>query len=242
MCRPRIKIKPSDFPVVYAIGDIHGCLELLNTAHDKILLDASTSPGQKLVVFLGDYVDKGPNSKAVLDFLIQSPPEDVVQVCVCGNHDAEFLKFLQNPKSNMGWLGFGGADTLRSYGVDVEHILKKGGGLEALERMVKQAVPIAHVDFLATLPTLVEIGALIFVHAGLRPGVSLEKQTEQDLMWIREPFLSVGPDEPWLVVHGHTAEPRPVYGKRRIGIDTGAFVTGRLTVLKISGGKATLLE
>jgi serine/threonine protein phosphatase 1 len=240
--RARIKFEVSDFSGIYAVGDIHGCIGLLNAAYDRILLDASATPGKKLVVFLGDYVDRGPDSKAVIDFLSRPPSGNLEHICLCGNHDDEFLTFLRNPKGNMGWLGFGGAETLRSYGVDAQHIVKSGGGISALERIVKQAVPAAHADFLAALPIMVEIGSLVFVHAGVRPGLVLEKQKDQDLMWIREPFLTLGPDEPWLVVHGHTVEREPAYGRRRIGIDTGAVATGRLTVLGISQGKASILQ
>jgi serine/threonine protein phosphatase 1 len=109
-------------------------------------------------------------------------------------------------------------------------------------RIVKQAVPASHIDFLASLPTMLEIGPLVFVHAGIRPGIPLAEQTDQDLLWIREPFLSAGPKLPVLIVHGHTVQPEPDFGNRRVGIDTGAFATGRLTVLRIANGKAHVLQ
>lgn len=142
----------------------------------------------------------------------------------------------------MGWLDFGGAETLRSYGIDAEHTLKDGGGQAALFRMVEEAVPEQHIQFLETLPTMLTVGKLVFVHAGVRPGVPLENQTDEDLMWIREPFLSDGPQLSSLVIHGHTVTPEPSFASGRVGIDTGAYATGRLTVLRISQGKASILQ
>lgn len=240
--RPRLKLEPSDFAAIYAIGDIHGCITLMRSAYDNVLRDIPSGPGKKLVIFLGDYVDRGPDSKAVLEFLCQPSIEGVVHIALCGNHDAEFLSFLREPKINMGWLGFGGLETLRSYGVDAMHIMKNGGGASVLERTVKQAVPATHVDLLASLPTMLEIGQLVFAHAGVRPEIALNEQTDEDLMWIREPFLSKGPKLPVLVIHGHTISSEPDFGTRRVGIDTGAFATGRLTVLKFSQGKVAILQ
>jgi serine/threonine protein phosphatase 1 len=240
--RARLVLSLADFSAIYAIGDVHGCIGLLRSAYDHILQDMPAMPGRKLVVFLGDYVDRGPDSKAVLEFLCQPSLGDIDHICLCGNHDAEFLRFLHNPKANLSWLGFGGMETLRSYGIDAKHILKSGGGPDALDRTVRQAIPADHVHLLACLPTMLEVGNLVFVHAGVRPGIPLAEQTDQDLMWIRDPFLHDGPKLPLLVVHGHTVSPQPVFGTRRVGIDTGAFATGRLTVLKLSQGKADILQ
>lgn len=240
--RPRLVLSPLDYSAIYAVGDVHGCIDLLRSAYDRILEDRPDMPGRKLVVFLGDYVDRGPDSKAVLEFLRQPDTDEVEHVCLCGNHDNEFCRFLQDPQANLGWLGFGGAETLRSYGIDVKHILKSGGGPTVLERTVRQAVPAEHALLLSALPSMLEVGNLVFVHAGIRPGIPLPQQTDHDLMWIREPFLSRGPGLPLLVVHGHTISPEPVFGTRRVGIDTGAFATGRLTVLRLSQGKADILQ
>ncbi|QYA03906.1 serine/threonine protein phosphatase [Rhizobium sp. B21/90] len=240
--RPRFVLFASDFVAVYAIGDVHGSVELLRHAYEKIIEDRSEVTGRKLVVFLGDYVDKGPDSKAVLEFLCEPVREGMHHVCLCGNHDAEFFRFLQDPKSNLGWLDFGGVDTLRSYGVDAKHILKNGGGPDVLHRTVCQAIPDQHIDFLSSLPTMLKVGDMVFVHAGVRPGIPLVEQTDHDLLWIREPFLTEGPKLPLFVFHGHTVTAKPDFGKRRVGIDTGAFATGRLTVLKLSQGTVSMLE
>lgn len=240
--RPRLRLEFSDFAAIYAIGDIHGCVTLLRNAYENILRDMPAERGKKLVVFLGDYVDRGPDSKAVLEFLCQPSAEGVDHIYLCGNHDAEFLRFLREPKSNMGWLGFGGLETLRSYGIDAKHVMKNGGGASVLDRIVKQAVPAYHLELLASLPTMLEVGNLVFAHAGIRPGTELANQTDQDLMWIREPFLSEGPTLPVLVIHGHTIKQEPDFGTRRVGIDTGAFATGRLTVLKLSQRNVDILQ
>lgn len=162
--------------------------------------------------------------------------------CICGNHDFEFLRFLRDTRNNMGWLDFGGIETLRSYGIDAEHTLKGGGGPAALVRMVEEAVPQQHIRFLEAIPTMLTVGKLVFVHAGIRPGVPLENQVDDDLMWIREPFLTDGPQIASLVVHGHTPTKEPSFGSSRVGIDTGAFATARLTVLRICQGKASILQ
>ncbi|MBO9099408.1 serine/threonine protein phosphatase [Rhizobium sp. K1/93] len=240
--RPRMRLDPLRFSAIYAIGDVHGCMGLLRKAYDRILQDDPPSPGKKLVVFLGDYVDRGEDSKAVLEFLTRPCTEGVEHVCLCGNHDAEFFRFLLNPKATMSWLEFGGVETLASYGIDADHILKSGGGLPVLDRVVKQAVPAHHMSLLASLPIMLEVGRLVFVHAGIRPGVPLVEQTDHDLLWIREPFLTSGPKLPVFVFHGHTVQPEPTFGPRRVAIDTGAYATGRLTVLRISEGKIRVLH
>ncbi|MBO9136774.1 serine/threonine protein phosphatase [Rhizobium sp. B230/85] len=240
--RGRPRLDAADFSAIYAVGDVHGCMGLLKEAYARIVADNEDQSGQKLVVFLGDYVDRGMSSRAVLDFLSRQSPEGLYHVCLCGNHDLEFLRFLRDPKNNMGWLNFGGLETLRSYGIDAEHTLKGGGGQSGLLRMVKEAVPDRHVRFLADLPSMLVVGKLVFAHAGIRPGVPLEKQTDEDLMWIREPFLARGPEMPFVVVHGHTVCSEPSFSSGRVGIDTGAYSTGRLTVLKIRRGKAKTLR
>ncbi len=240
--RGRLRLDAADFSAIYAVGDIHGCMGLLKDAYARIVADKDDQSGRKLVVFLGDYVDRGMSSRAVLDFLSRQSPEGVYHVCLCGNHDLEFLRFIRDPKNNMGWLNFGGIETLRSYGIDAEHTLKGGGGQAGLLRMVKEAVPDRHVHFLERLPSMLVVGKLVFAHAGIRPGIPLEKQIDEDLMWIREPFLTQGPGMPFVVVHGHTVYSEPSFSSGRVGIDTGAYSTGRLTVLKIRDGKATILQ
>ncbi len=239
--RGRVNYREEDFAAIYAMSDIHGCYQQLVEAHEKIELDAATIDGQKLIVLLGDYVDRGPNSDKVLDFLCEPPPSGLARLALCGNHDAEFAKFYRNPATLRQWLAFAGPDTLKSYGIDPQFILKRPSEKGELERILHNSIPEQHIEFLESLPVLLQVGRVVFVHAGILPGVALDKQNESDLMWIRQPFLANGPGLPFVVVHGHTPSGRPDVGTQRVGIDTAVSATGRLTVLKMSAGRLSIL-
>jgi serine/threonine protein phosphatase 1 len=239
--RARIRLESSDYSVIYAIGDVHGCSRELVAAEKKIAADSQAYEGRKLLVLVGDYVDRGPNSRAVLDFLCKPPRPEFERVALCGNHDDKFLRFLKNPKGNLDWLQHGGRETLRSYDIDADYILARRSGLQGLIRRVAETVPPQHIAFLETLPIILEMGGLVFVHAGIVPGLPIADQQDEDLMWMREPFLSEGPKLPITVIHGHTASEEPVFGRQRICIDTGSFATGRLAVLRIFGDNAAIM-
>ncbi|UXT51985.1 serine/threonine protein phosphatase [Agrobacterium tumefaciens] len=233
--------KPASFPI-YAIGDVHGCLDLLLQAERKILTDLAPDPSPALVVLVGDYVDRGPDSCGVLEHLLQPPPAPLRRIALCGNHEQLFSDFLENPQGNMHWLDFGGRQTLLSYGVDIDYFMHKGRlRLQPFRDALIGAIPQAHRQLLSSLPIYARIGPYIFVHAGLRPGRSLDAQTDEDMLWIREPFLSQGAGLDLLVIHGHTPVTEPQTGPQRIGIDTGAFTTGRLTILKLSDAGLQLI-
>ncbi len=238
--RRRLAFPGDAFSCIYAIGDVHGRQDLLLAAFDNIHRDAASLSGRILIVCLGDYVDRGPDSSAVLGFLAGYTHPTVGMNALCGNHDDSFLRFLEDPQRLESWLRFAGPQTLMSYGIDPAHAMERGGvaGLStALERMV----PERHRSLLSSMPVMVQVGTTVFVHAGIRPGVSLDEQEDGDLMWIRQPFLKRGPELPVTVVHGHSPSDNPVFGPSRIGIDTGAYATGRLTVLKIHDGETTVL-
>ncbi len=237
--RPRMVLNPADWPVIYAIGDVHGCYDQLVAAERRISEDLGDAHG--LVVLVGDYVDRGARSCDVLEHLCQPSRPNIRRIALCGNHDDWFFKFLNNELSSETWLRFAGYQTLTSYGVDAAHILRIGD-TAALRKAVDQAVPASHRILLETLPSMLQVGNLVFVHAGIRNGLSLEDQSDADLMWIREPFLTRGPELPIIVVHGHTPQVQPHLGNGRIGIDTGCFATGRLTVVKIASGTARILS
>ncbi|MGY5808621.1 metallophosphoesterase family protein [Rhizobium sp. LEGMi198b] len=240
--RSRIDLTAEGYTAIYALSDIHGCYDALIEAERHIVADAVTIPGRKLLMFLGDYVDRGPRSNDVLQHLCEPPPVGFDRYILCGNHDDVFLKFLDDPRANSHWLEFGAVQTLASYGVDVEYLLlEEGRSIEELCETVLQAMPPAHVELLRSLPIAIIIGPLLFVHAGVRPAIPLEQQTDEDLIWIRDPFLSEGPQLPVLVVHGHTPTARPDFGNHRIGIDTAAAMGGSLTVLKIAAGECSIL-
>ncbi|MCG5243674.1 metallophosphoesterase [Azospirillum doebereinerae] len=221
---------------VYAVGDVHGRLDLLDQLLGQILHDASTAPGLlKYVVFLGDYVDRGPDSAGVIERLANGLPGDLGAVCLRGNHDDTMRLFLDDAGVGPGWLTYGGDATLASYGLPSpapdgppEHMLEA-------QRLLNAALPPHHRGFLAGLRCHLTIGDYHFVHAGVRPGVPLDRQEDGDRMWIRNEFLSSRHDHGKVVVHGHTIAPEPELRANRIGIDTGAYATNRLTALVLEG-------
>lgn len=240
--RPRRRVA-GNRPLIYAIGDVHGCYSALLALEERIRADAAgETAARPLVIYLGDYVDRGPESRAVLDHLSRRNHGDGLdRLALCGNHDDTFLRFIRNPRENRAWLDFGGDATLRSYGLDPEVYLGRVSRFEALGKALREKVPQTHVVFLENLPVCLATGDRLFVHAGIRPGISLDAQEDEDLLWIREPFLSQGPGLPLTVIHGHTAGSEPVFGRGRICIDTGCYATGRLTALKVTPDGAELL-
>lgn len=227
---------------VYAIGDVHGRIDLLLDAEQRILQDLENETLLPMVVMLGDYVDRGPCSAAVLDHLTAPPPSNFERVLLCGNHDAAFAAFIEDAENNLGWIEYGGRQTLMSYGIEPDQFIDRGRhGIRELAGIMSSVIPEAHRELLSALPLYLKIGSLLLVHAGIRPGVPLENQRDDDLLWIREPFLSNGPEIPLFVVHGHTPAKDIQVGPRRIGIDTGAHSTGHLTVLKIKDRRFSLV-
>ena len=223
---------------IYVIGDVHSCLDMLLDAEARIRADLTGTNG--LIVMLGDYVDRGPASAAVLDHLTRLEHSDLPRVSLCGNHDDMFLRVIERRADAIAWLSFGGRETLMSYGVDFDRLMQRKGLAGVLEAATK-AVPLGHVSFLQQLPVMARSEDYIFVHAGIRPGRRLEAQVDEDLLWIREPFLSEGPQLPFTVVHGHTISRKPVFHAGRIGIDTGAYESGRLSILKVEEDRVSLL-
>lgn len=231
---PGRPVPPSRVPDgtrVYAFGDVHGRADLLVRLFDKVEADIAASAGDDRVtlVFLGDYIDRGFQSKDVIDFLLSERVTRHDCVYLKGNHEEAFLKFLQDPGFGPRWAGYGGLETLTSYGVRPPRTRTQAEEWVTACEALRDALPIDHRAFLNRLDISVTIGDYVFVHAGLRPGRAIKDQTEQDALWIREDFLndtsSFGP----IVVHGHTPISEPHRDYRRIGIDTGAYLSGRLT-------------
>ena len=228
--------------VVYAVGDVHGRADLLDRLLARVREDAATRPERrKVLVFLGDYVDRGPDSRRVIDLLAAEDPYGPERVFLKGNHEDAMLGFLAAPETGIQWLGFGGAATLRSYGVDpsAAHI---DGDLDRLRRELARALPRSHRRFLDRLALCHEEGDYLFVHAGVRPGIPLDRQDPDDLIWIRGAFLESREDFGKTVVHGHSIAPRPELRANRIGIDTGAFATGVLTCLVLRGARRAFIQ
>lgn len=222
---------------IYAIGDIHGCDRQLESLLRQIREDAELGTAEeKLLVTLGDYVDRGPGSREVLDLLAGDPLPGFSRVHLCGNHDAMMLEFLENPEAGPLWLMNGGDATCRSYLVEPSSLPV------ALSRDLRAALPESHLAFLRSLDLSHEEGGYLFVHAGVRPGVALQNQTPEDLMWIRDAFLFSPEDHGRLVVHGHTPRSAPDRQPNRIGIDTGACFGGDLTCLVLEGTEQRFLR
>lgn len=232
----RIDTAPS---VVYAIGDVHGCLSELLVLEDKITRDSAGIEGRKLIVMLGDYIDRGPQSAGVIDHLLARPPVSFERICLMGNHEVMATAFLERPLARADWLQFGGAETLQSYGLPPEAL--SGRSPSRLRQTIEAYVPQEHRTFLSARDWTLSMPGWLFVHAGLRPGVPLEQQDPNDLFWIRDEFFAAPGPSPLRVVHGHTPAAEPVVTPNRICIDTGAFATGRLTALRITPDGGTQL-
>lgn len=188
-------------------------------------------------MFVGDYVDRGQNSREVIAFILDLMRHPTFEVCaLLGNHDQFMLTFLDEPEAGPSWAKVGGLATLASYGVDPPKGDDPDIWTQARDRL-RQALPATHLDFLRDLAMYRIEGEYLFVHAGLRPGAPLSDQTERDLLWIREPFLSSTTPSGYVVVHGHTPAPEVEVSALRIGIDTGAYATGVLSGIRLRGGK-----
>jgi serine/threonine protein phosphatase 1 len=227
---------------VYAVGDIHGRFDCLEQLERRIARHAAeAAPAEEaLVIFLGDYVDRGPQSRQVIDRLAAGSFAGLRARYLMGNHEDAMLGFLQDAPAHADWLSFGGVATLASYGVRPS-LTASRDDIVAMQHALLEAVPRAHVRFLESLELWIELGGYLFVHAGIRPGLALGAQRRMDLLAIREPFLSTKAALPWRVVHGHTVLPEPILGPFRISLDTGAYATGRLSCAVIEGPAATLL-
>ena len=234
--RPRVTVQTACLPAgtrVYAIGDIHGRLDLLTALHEAILEDHAGRPAVETasLIYLGDYVDRGPDSRGVIDLLVSDPLPTFGVVHLMGNHDEAMLRFLDDPSIGPTWSSFGGDATLLSYGVRATPGLIGMKRHADMRRQLVERIPASHVDFLRDLQMLCEAGDYAFVHAGVKPGVPLGAQRAADALWIRDEFLSSPVDHGRVIVHGHTPTAAPVVRANRIGIDTGAFASGVLTCL-----------
>ncbi len=203
----------------------------------------SADDRRPLVVFCGDYVDRGPDSAEVVEALIWLQQRSDIQACFLkGNHEAALLRFLDDPPDCGGWLSFGGVKTLESYGVDPPEPDDPASCFRARDLLL-QRMPPTHRRFLEGLELMLVVGDYAFVHAGVQPGVDLRDQREEDLLWIRHEFLSdEGPFEK-IIVHGHSwTDDNPKILPHRIGLDTGAYATGVLTAVRLCGEEIGLLQ
>jgi serine/threonine protein phosphatase 1 len=221
---------------IYAIGDIHGRVDLLDQVLTRIDVHLASDPiHQPIQVFLGDYVDRGPDSRSVLDRLINRSRNHAT-VFLKGNHEVFFTDFLNDPVILDEWRKYGGLETLMSYGL-MPSTMTSINQHEELAAELERVLPPSHRDFLLALKTFYVCGDYYFVHAGIRPGIALNLQREDDLLWIRNEFLRHEEHFDKIIVHGHTPVLQPEIHPNRINIDTGAYATGILTCLMLEADK-----
>lgn len=226
---------------LYAIGDVHGRLDLLQRMHDLVAAEIERDrPADWRLIHLGDYVDRGPDSAGVLDHLARRGAADRRVLALAGNHDLGFLDFLAEPQDDGLFARHGGVETALSYGVAIDFddpaALRRGWSA------LNAAVPADHLDFLATLPFSLGFGDFFFCHAGIRPGIALADQSPDDLVWIRQAFHGWTDLHPKVIVHGHTPTAEPGVFANRVNVDTAAWQTGRLTALVIEGTGKRFLQ
>lgn len=226
----------------YVVGDVHGRLDLLKNLLAQIHAELDREPaGKCLLVFLGDLIDRGPNSAQVIERLRTYSRRGIEPVFLLGNHEEVLLRILAGDSELITkWRWFGGAECLLSYGVNPDEVARATDD-EALA-IVQGAIPREHVQFLESFSDSCRFGDYLFVHAGIRPGIELEKQSQADLRWIRQPFLNDKTDHGFVVVHGHTISSSVELRPNRIGIDTGAYKTDILTALGIEDSDRWLLD
>lgn len=233
-----------DGTVVWAVGDIHGRLDLLEPLVEAIVADLRASTVSRgVVVFLGDYIDRGPDSRGVLQLLAGlSDVQGVEWRFLKGNHEQAMLGFLADPSAGRRWCEYGGDSALRSYGLRIPELAHRPEAWARVAADLRHKLTAREMEFLENLELSVAVGDYFFSHAGARPGVALDRQLPEDLMWIRQPFLHSQTGFEHVVVHGHTPTLHVHADHRRIGIDTKAYQSGVLSALRLEGRERTLLK
>jgi len=226
---------------IYAVGDVHGCLELLKRLEGRIAESARDCPLTTGVIFLGDYIDRGPDVAGVIEHLSRGTFAGLPARFLLGNHEDIFLAALGESPLIREWLRWGGLATLASYRVMLPQIADPAERNQVIADAIRRAMPPHHIDFLERLEVSIQHGDYMFVHAGIRPGRPLDRQSRSDLLSIREPFLSSPKTLPCRVVHGHSVAFDVQATPCRIGIDTGAYATGRLSALLLEAGRTEIV-
>lgn len=226
----------------YAVGDIHGRYDLLTSIEAAIAADAEQFPGPKLLVTLGDYVDRGPDSSRVISHLMASPPDGFERICLTGNHETAMLAYVDGEITLTQWLAMGAEATLLSYGLDYSHLIRQYPAPRKLDEFIRGSLPLDHIGFLRDLPILLDTPNVLFVHAGINPHVSIAEQNDEDLIFIRGRFFKSSAPLPKLVVHGHTQVKSPEAQGRRLNLDTGAFHSGSLSAARFHNGTVQVMS
>ena len=236
-----------NYSQVFAVGDIHGCKELLNVIHNKIIEASKNKEGEKLLIYLGDYIDREPDIKGTIQTLIDFQPENFTKVFLLGNHEQMLLDFMAGKRNSLYiWLGNGGLETLESYGSDMNSYIDHSMELKDEELIRKQftrLLPFSHKNFFNQLILNYEWGNYFFVHAGINPDLPIEKQEKETMLWTREKnFFNPKMTCSKIIVHGHTPVEKIEKYPFRINLDTGSFYSGKLSCLKIENGKLSFLN
>lgn len=226
----------------YAIGDVHGCLNEMQALLRKIQTDdAYRDESPTYIVFLGDLIDRGPDSKGVIELLMDFPFAFAEPLFVMGNHEEMMVRgLMEEPHFLPDWLQHGGYACAESYGVPRSQLM--GRDPVDLQYILRSAIPKKHVEFLGRFLDYVRFGDFLFTHAGIRPGVTLQRQSSRELRWIRDPFLSYEGDHGLMVVHGHSVSDKIEIKHNRIGLDTGAYLTGRLSAICVEDRRVSFLS
>ena len=220
---------------VYALSDIHGRADLFQKALEWIAQDAAQHPDKRIIeILLGDFIDRGMQSKQVLELAIAEPAHGHERICLMGNHEATLLDFLHNAQVLRGWMSYGGLPTLDAYGVELPQDMTPNS-FETLREQFTAALPETHRAFLQNLQTDYLLGDYYFVHAGVRPNVPLEEQRDEDKCWIREPFLSHKKPFEKYIVHGRTPLPAPQFYPHRVNLDMNEAAEDMLACLILDG-------
>jgi len=235
---------PAD-TVIYVVGDIHGRHDLLAQLTQQIAGDASARRAlHRQIVYLGDYVSRGLSSRRVVELLLSSAPAGFSQIHLKGNHEDSLLRYLDGDfDAGRFWFDNDGLDTLAHYGVSIPDVRARDhASMSLLRQRFADALPTTHREFFRSLRSAYRSGDYYFVHAGIRPGIALERQNAADCMWMREPFLTSDAEHGAVVVHGHSISEQAQVRHNRIGIDTGAYRTGVLTCVALEGRSRSLLQ
>ena len=234
--RRREWLEDLDVPT-YVIGDVHGRYDLLSALERRIVADAAGLPGRKLIIMLGDFIDRGPASAQVVGRLMAPPPKDFDRICLTGNHEMAMLSYIDGEISLDDWAALGGDATLASYGVDIPKLKEQYPKQKKLDTFIRTWLPDDHVNFLRRLPIMLDTPKALFVHAGIDPDRPISEQEDDDLVFIRSRFYDSAQPLPKLIVHGHTPVRQAEVDGLRLNLDTGAFRSGRLSAARLWQGR-----
>ncbi len=228
-----------DEMILYAVCDIHGRDDLLRDLIANIVEDLDLTAAKPVLLFLGDYIDRSFGSKAVIDFLLSDALAPSEPRFLKENHEATRLDFLRDGDAGPQWTQYGGADTLRAYGVNPPNKMFDQPAWKTAHEQFATKLPLAHLQFFEALELYAHYGDYCFVRADLRPGVPIDQQVDNDLLWSRDEFLNHNRPFGHVVVHGHSASLEPSHSNIRIGVDTGAYITGRLTAARLEADRVS---